>query len=284
MDFALWPACVKTHGFDDQLRAAAAGGFDTLPIGPLTWQSLRASGRSAADVAAMANDHGIRLGHYDGFTDWAPERFAADLPDPAKAVFDVSADQCLEVCDALGLEAICATGAFRAGDWPLDALVEGFARFCEKAATAGVRVDLEFIPMWGIPSLSLAWDIVRQAGATNGGILFDTWHFFRGDADIALLDSIPGGVIRTVQLADAQRELRGSDLFEDCLRYRLLPGEGDLDLMRVLRSLAAKGGVTSIGPEIFSDYLDGLEASQAGRECATACTSAMRDAGWASEV
>ena len=280
MDFALWPACVKTYGFGDQLRAAAAGGFDSLPIGALTWQSLRDSGRSAADVVAMANDRGIRLGHYDGFTDWAPERFAADLPEPAKAVFDVSADQCLEICDALGLEAICATGAFRAGDWPLDALVEGFARFCEKAATAGIRVDLEFIPMWGVPSLALAWDIVRQAGAANGGILFDTWHFFRGDADVALLDSIPAGVIRTVQLADAQRELRGDNLFEDCLRYRLLPGEGDLDLPRVLRSLAAKGGVTSMGPEIFSDYLDSLEASRAGRECAAACATAMRGAGW----
>lgn len=280
MAFTLWPACVKTFGFEDQLKAAAAGGFDTLPIGVLTWRELQQRGYKASDVIAMAQDHGIRLGHYDGFTDWAPERFAADLPDAAKAVFDVSVDECLEICAALELDAICATGAFSPGAWPLEALVEGFGCFCSKAVTAGIRVDLEFIPMWGIPSLSLAWDIVRQTDAPNAGILFDTWHFFRGDADLDLLDSIPAGVIRTVQLADGRREPQGSSLFEDCLRYRMLPGQGDLDLQAVLRRLAAKGGVTSIGPEIFSDYLDSLTATRAASECAEACSAALQDAGW----
>lgn len=280
LDFTLWPACVKTHGFGDQLRAAVAGGFEVLPIGPLTWRGLRDSGLSSADIVAMAADQGIRLGHYDGFTDWAPERFAADLPEPAKAVFDVSAEQCLEICDQLGLDAICATGAFRPGAWPLSALVDGFAAFCEKAAAANIRVDLEFIPLWGIPSLALAFDIVRGAGAANGGILFDTWHFFRGDADLALLERIPPGVIRTLQLADGAARPRGESLFEDCLRYRQLPGEGDLDIGRVLRILAAKGGVTSIGPEIFSDELDRLEPTRAGQQTASACARVLRRAGW----
>lgn len=270
MDNPLWPACVKSHGFADQLRAVAAGGFDSLPIGPLTYKSLREQGLSPADMVAMAGDQGIRLGHYDGFSDWAPLRLGADLPEAARAVFDVSSDQCLEICQQLGLDAICATGAFAVGEVEVPALADGFAAFCERAAAASIRVDLEFIPMWGIPDLETAWEIVRRADCSNGGILFDSWHFFRGRPDMALLRQLPAGTIATVQVADAATDLQGADLFEDCMRYRRLPGDGDFPLTEVLAILRDKGGVTSLGPEVFSDELDALAAEEAGRRAGAA--------------
>lgn len=280
MELTLWPACVKSHRFEDQLQAAAAGGFDSLPIGILTYRELRGRGLTPADILAMAEDSGVRLGHYDGFTDWAPERWAVSLPDAAKAVFDVSSEECLEVCEALGLDAICATGAFEAGAWPEESLVEGFSLFCEKAGMMGIRVDLEFIPMWGVPDLGAAWQIVQQVGRENAGILFDTWHFLRGIPDFELLATIPDGVIRTVQLADAAIALQGGSLLADCLHYRQLPGEGELDLRRVMKLLKLKKGIISIGPEVFSDDLDQMSAVEAGCYCSTASTAFLEGSGW----
>ena len=90
MTYSLWPACVKTYDFVDQLKAAKHAGFNRLPIGGLTVRHLEKGGMSLGDIKALADEYGVTLGHFDGFTDWAPQRFSSDLADEAKAVFDFS--------------------------------------------------------------------------------------------------------------------------------------------------------------------------------------------------
>lgn len=274
---SLWPACVKSHPFEQQVAAASAAGYATLAISPPVYRDLQAAGMRAREVRALVADHGIRLGHYDGFSDWAPLRFSSALPAAARAIFDFSCDDCLQICEELELGAICAVGAFGAGEVELPALVEGFARFCERAARHGVQVDLEFLPMWGIHSLAVAWEIVRAAGHPNGAILLDTWHFQRGMPDMELLRALPGGAIRTLQLADAGPLAPGMDLMEDTLRFRRLPGDGDFPLREILAVLAAKGGVTSIGPEIYADAMDALDAQTAARRAAESTRALLAD-------
>ena len=72
-------------------------------------------------------------------------------------------------------------------DESTDSLTERFAAICDRFADVGVAVHLEFTPLPPIGSLATAWEIVRGAGRPNGGILFDTWHFFRGQPDLELL-------------------------------------------------------------------------------------------------
>lgn len=277
---ALWPACVKSHPFEQQVAAAAAAGFDCLPISPPVYKALRARGLSAADVRGIATAHGVRLSHYDGFSDWAPLRFSPYLPAEARAIFDFSADECLEICSELGLDAICAVAAFGAGEVATPDMVEGFARFCDRAAPLGIQVDLEFLPMWAVSTLALAWEIVGAAQRPNGAILFDTWHFQHGDPDMALLRALPAGVIRTVQLADARPKPPARDLFEHCLCYRELPGEGSLPLQEILTVLHAKGGVTNIGPEIYATSMDALDALTAARRGAETTRNVLRASGF----
>lgn len=247
----LWPACVKSHRFEAQVAATAAAGFDCLAITETTYRDLQASGMRAADVRAMASDHGVRLGHYDAFFGWTPSYSGVDA--------------CLEMCSDLGLTAICAFGLFGAGEVETAALVDAFARLCERAAEIDISVELEFMPMWGIPTLAMAWDIVSGAGCSNGSLLLDTWHFGRGGCDLELLRALPAGSIRTVQIADADPSRAGMALIEECVRFRALPGEGALPLREIVQILAGKGGVTDIGPEIFSDFMDSLDAATAAR-------------------
>jgi len=269
--FTLWPACVKTHGFAEQLAAAQAGGFDRLPIGLLTYWALRDEGLSPADIRAMADDHGVSLGHYDGFTAWAPYALPAETPDAARAVFDASADDCLRICDELGLPSIGCTGVYDPAQAETSRLVDAFAAFAQRAGEHGVQVDLEFIPMWAIPDLASAWEIVSGAGSDNAAVMVDSWHFFRGSADLDLLERMPAGSIRTVQLADAPVHPDGTDLFTECLTRRQVPGEGHLPLTRFIDILSRKGGVMDIGPEVFADELDELPAVVAAGRVADGC-------------
>jgi sugar phosphate isomerase/epimerase len=115
-----------------------------------------------------------------------------------------------------------------------------------------------------VPDLAAAWRIVQPLGAEGVRLTFDTWHYFRSKPDAALLASIPADRIGEIQLADADRALRGKDLTEDLLRFRKLPGEGELDLKSVTDVLKRIGAWRSVGPEVFADAMDALPAGEAG--------------------
>ena len=138
-----------------------------------------------------------------------------------------------------------------------EAAIEGFARACDVAARHGVLLHLEFLPWAGIPDLASAWEIVRGADRPNGGLLIDSWHFFRSDSTFAELLEIPGDRILYVQLDDGPNDAE-SDLAEETQHRRLLPGDGAFDLVGLLGALEAIGSVGPIGVEVFSDELVGL--------------------------
>jgi hypothetical protein len=47
--------------------------------------------------------------------------------------------------------------------------------------------------------------------------------------------------------------------------HRLLPRDSDFDLASVMGVLASIGGLSWVGPEVFSDALSSLDATEAAR-------------------
>jgi 4-hydroxyphenylpyruvate dioxygenase len=201
------------------------------------------------------------------------------LPAEARAVFDSTAAECLRICAALGIDRICATGAFLPGRFSLIELQQGFHAFCDRAAAQGVRVELEFLPMRGVSDLATALAILGEAPPANAGLLVDAWHFFRSGSTLAELARIPSGLVRTIQLADAVTRPPGVDLLEDCLCFRRLPGEGELALTDWLAALAAQP-IDDLGPEIFSLALDEMSATEAARRCDQSSRRVLEAASW----
>jgi sugar phosphate isomerase/epimerase len=183
-------------------------------------------------------------------------------PMPGIALADVGMDEVLSMAEALEAVSLGAI-AHPAVDRPIAELAEPFAVLCDRAADVGARVHLEFMPMLAIGDLSAAWAIVSGAGRENGGLLFDTWHFFRGNPDFELLENIPGDRIFGVQVADAAADDSG-DLGRDTFN-RLIPGEGSLDLVRVLGSLDRIGGLGCVGPEVISPVTASMDPADAAR-------------------
>jgi sugar phosphate isomerase/epimerase len=252
------------RGFDAVIETAAAGGFLAAAASPVLL-----SGRVGAKAAAAAR--GVRLAVLDGVSSWAPIRYGPRVPEPMRARLDFSPEHALDLAAEAGMEVVLAAGAFEAGAVPDDELIDAFGQFCDAAAERALRVELEFVPFWGIPDLATAWRIVDGADRANGSLLIDSFHFLKAaqnvEASFQVLAEVPPGKLTGLQLADGTLRMRAKTLYGEGV-FRRFPGDGELPLDRLIVALAASGAVTHIGAEIVGAAIDDLESSAAGRRAA----------------
>jgi sugar phosphate isomerase/epimerase len=262
----LWAANVRSKSLAERLTAAQVGGFTHMSVFPIDYRGWRSQGMSAMQIRQQIRVAGIRVLAVDPFVQWVPNfQIPSAYPADYRGFIDFSEAQILEIAQELEAEAInCVEGLGQ--PYPRDVLVERFGSFADRAKARGLRVTLEFMPISSIQDLSAGWAIVQGANRSNAGLCFDTWHYFRSKPDDALLQTIPGERIFEVQLADALVKLQGKDLTDDLLRFRRLPGQGELPIARIVPILKRMGAWKSVGPEVFADAMDALSAQEAGRQ------------------
>lgn len=143
----------------------------------------------------------------------------------------------LEVAAAIDAKAILV-----AGDDPDERrLTASYAAFCEAAAPLGLTADLEFMPWTAVPNAAAAARVVEASGAENGGVLVDALHFARSATSFADVAALPRRRLHYAQLCDASAVVPATveGLVHDARKARLLPGEGGIDLVGLLRALPA---------------------------------------------
>jgi 4-hydroxyphenylpyruvate dioxygenase len=272
----LWCATVRDKSFEERIEAAQAGGFPAMSMFPIDYHTYTNAGLSTEEMHELMTESGVDVTVLDPFTKWLPKwEPPDDMSEEDLAFADFDENEFFEMGAALDVDSINLVEPF-GNEISIDAAAESFGRVCDRAAKHDWRVHLEFMPVSGIPDLETAWAIVKQADRSNGGILFDSWHYFRGTPDHDLLRSIPGDQIFHVQLADAAAEVQGS-LYNDLLHYRRLPGEGELDLLTVIGILDDIGGLDSVGVELFSDRFDELDPETAGKRSGESLQTVLGD-------
>ena len=255
------------HGsLRDLVAAASAGGFRGLSLWPQHVEGARASGLSDADVRTLLADHGVAPVEVEPLLSWLPS--GALAPEHEKLAGPPPGDF-FALAEAVGADAVLAVDGFgpRA---ERGALVEAFAQLCSDAAARGLRVKLEFTPWSAIPDAQSAAAIVRESGARNAGIVIDSWHHFRGANDLGQIAALPGELVQGVQLNDAPARPSPEPLPQESMRARRLPGEGDIDLVSLLRTLHEIGCVCALGVEVFSEALAGVGPAELGRRAGSA--------------
>jgi sugar phosphate isomerase/epimerase len=274
----MWAGTCKHQPFSERLRTTRLSGCDILSISPGDFKQLVSEGRSAADIRRMADDEGVRVSHLDAVCTWAPRWRPSDVPDEFMPLFDTPVEEFLQIADQLDCESFTAICTAPPNEVSVDELVEPFGDLCRRAN--GLRVDLEFIPIWGLPDLESAWRIVQETGAANGGILLDFWHFFRGTPDLELLKAIPSDKIHAVQVCDAMlaRGVGRTD-FEDTFFDRRPLGWGEFPIEEMLSVLAEKVPLANVGPEYLSSRMDGLSPSQVAEVVEETYWSRLRSLG-----
>ncbi|PJG47394.1 hypothetical protein CAF53_03415 [Sphingobium sp. LB126] len=258
----MYNATVRSLPLAEQCRVAALTGCTALTLTPNDYLTLLNSGITTREMRTIASDHGVKLTHLDMIARWHPKwepTHHRGLYDFALISFDI--DDFLRMTDALQCSSFTAIGTHAPEPIDLPEMIDHFGALCERAAKEGLRVDLEFVPFWGVNTLECAWQVVNGANAANGGIMFDIWHYRRSHSSDDLLRTIPGSKIHSVQLNDGKAELGPDEnIVEDCLFGRRLPCDGDFKVREIVAILREIGGLNNVGPEIFSTELDQMPA------------------------
>jgi sugar phosphate isomerase/epimerase len=259
-------------GMRDLVDAAAAAGFDAVTVvGSVYHRARTRDGLSDADIRALLEDRGIVVTDVESAGTWlspaaeSPERRRPRAPD----------EEMIRIAEAVRARTLVAT---HFGPPATAEQAAGpFARLCDKAADAGLRVSLEFPAMATINDVATAWEIVRLADRPNAGILLDVWHHRRSSNDDSALAAVPAERITSIQLSDGAAEPVGT--LEDDILVRGLPGEGDFAVVEMLRGLARAGVRAPVGVETWDEELLGRGHAVAARRLAEAVRSVLSSAG-----
>jgi sugar phosphate isomerase/epimerase len=270
-DLVLCSGCLaRDVPFNERVAAAAAAGFAGISLWGRDYWRARRDGLSDRDIKAMLDDHGLAVAELDPAWWWLPgaDQVAIPLEADTEEVFRYGEDELFRIGGAVGARSLNAVDVF-GGDWGLDDAASAFAGLCDRAAEHGLLVHVEFLPWSRIPDVATAWEVVRRADRPNGGLAVDAWHYFRSGADEAALRAVPGDRILGIQLDDGPGQPE-QNLIAATLHDRLLPGEGDFDLLGLLGVLTDVGAQAPIGVEVFSDELHALPPAEAARRTAVA--------------
>lgn len=275
-DLVLCAGTVITTPFLDRLEPIAKAGFKGLSMWAGDFTALEATGIGPSEIRTRVADAGLEISEFETVACWLPDqRPGTQDPDWAGAfLLQYTPDYICRMAAAVGARSVIVIDAFGVA-FDADVMAECFADVCDRAAEDGLQVDLEFMPTGGISTLSQAWEVVRGADRPNGGLLVDSWHFFRGHSSLSELAKIPGDKISCVQFGDAPAAPE-ADLSEEMVHRRLLPGDGDLDLAGLLRTLEQIGCQAPIEVEVFSDVLAAESVATAASRCDQAIHELLR--------
>lgn len=189
--------------------AAAAAGWKATGI----WHDAASwTDRTTADVRRRLDDHDLIA------VDMEVVRMGTER-DQGEALIDAAAE--------LGARNILTVSSFADASQTADR----FARLCERAAPAGIRVCIEFMRFTAVKNLTDALEIVRLAEQPNAGILPDLLHVVRSGTTLEELAATDQALFPYVQWCDGPTEPCGWDtraIVTDALDDRLIPAEGAL--------------------------------------------------------
>lgn len=248
---------LKTTGFAQRVRSAAAAGYAGIGLGAADYLSARRSGIAEDDLRGFLARAGLEVVELEFLRDWWTD---ADVRGTR-----LEEDVLLHLAGLVGAQQI-NVGLF--DRVPDDVVRRGFERLCARAARHGLRIGLEFMPYAELRTLSAARALVEDVGAPNAGLVLDAWHWHRSGGTLAeVADVARAGLVVSVQLCDALPEPM-ADLREEGRHHRQLPGEGVVDLDAWLAALApALTGPhpATVATEVLSDAVVAGGAAQACR-------------------
>jgi len=232
----------STFEFRDRVEQAARAGFKGLGL----WHSdlvhvLKT--RTLREMRQILDANGMKYIEIEFLADWFLD------PGERRTQSDDTRRLLLDAAEALGGRHI-KVGDFLRTPVPMPRLIEEFAKLCAQARDRGTRIGYELMPFSTIDSLERALELVRGAGAGNGGIIFDLWHIVKLGIAYEKVWQFPKEYLTGVEINDGYvRNLPTRDLAEETTQYRRLCGQGEFDVR----------GFTSLMPKSHYDGPVGIE-------------------------
>lgn len=148
-------------------------------------------------------------------------------------------------------------------------LVANFAELAAIADTLHLSLALEPMPWTDVRDVEAGLRVIERSGARNAGLVIDAIHVDRAGTTPAELAALPAARIGYAQLCDAPAE-RPRDtptLLHQARAERMMPGDGGLDLVGMLRALPPRVAVSVEVPmRKLSQTVDARERATRLRE------------------
>jgi len=257
------------HAFAQRCRAAAEAGFTGIGMHADDLPRTLAAGLDVAGMWSVLAETGLRIVEIEFLGGWA-----LDGPD-TELVGRIE-----DVADALGGRHVSA-GEFRGPghglDLDRDAAADRLRELAERLAGRGLRVALEAFPWSVLSGPDVAMELLRQADTPHAGLLVDVWHFVNGGGAPELLADLPAGGVAAVQLNDGP--LVHDDFLTHARAERMLPGDGDLDVVGLVRAVVATGFTGPWSVECTTTELRGLPVGEVAKRAAAAAHRVLDEAG-----
>lgn len=261
------------NSFIERCEAAAAAGFSGIGLHCDDLSRTIVAG-VVPEMRAVLRNHGLALVEIEFLSGWAFRSGQSGGISPSLAGIEA-------VADALGGRQVSA-GEFR-GDTRLNTeeVLEGAAKTlranADRLGEKGLLVALESFPWSAVTNTRIAVDLLRRADAPNAGLLIDVWHFHNGGSDPDQLTDLPTAGITGFQLNDGP--LVHENFQQHARAERQLPGEGELDVVRLIQAVRRAGFTGPCCVESSTPEFCDLPVAEAARRAAEAATSVLRSAG-----
>ena len=214
---------------------------------------LRA-GHTLAEVRAALDENGVTPASFNSI-----DNFTFNNARGAQLLRE-NAELLLSTCRTLGCTQMEVIASFNVPTVSkseiFDETVRALTTLSDLAARYGVRLALEFMATQGssVQTLAECLDIVRAVGRDNVGILLDTWHFYAMGSTFESLAQTKGNEIFMLHVSDCPAHAPG----EAQRIESLLPGDGVIELPRLLQMLSTIGYDGAASAEIFSPEITAL--------------------------
>lgn len=251
-DFTFSFNCVGDVSLTDRFAAARSAGFAEVGLS-VRWTRLwLEEGHSLDELADLVEASGLRIGELEAI------RLMQAEPDPLE-------DLAASLAERLRPRRVQAIGSY---DGTLDDAVRRAGRFADRFAAWDVDVVLEPLPFTNVQTPADAAEIIRRADRPNLSMCMDVWHLYRMGLPLSHLDGL-WPVISTVQVNDGTVECQHpEDLREDCLLNRQIPGEGEFDLVGLIRARNENRPDSTFSVEVINPALRAQDAALSARQIA----------------
>jgi sugar phosphate isomerase/epimerase len=242
----------------ERADAAAQAGFSGIGLWHADLLHILEQ-RTLRELRTVVDDAGVRVVELEFLWDWF-----LDPGTEERRRSDRLRRTLLDAAGALGARHV-KVGNFAGRAVPLDRLTERFAELCAEAAEHGTSVAYEFMRRDATAgSLAATHAVVRDAGASNGGLGLDLWHVVDLGVPLQAISGLPRGTVLAAELNDGAR--RVPEGARRSIRDRRLPGRGDFDIVAFVAAVQATGYNGPWGVEVLSAAIGDVGPHELARQ------------------
>ncbi|MFR3732633.1 MAG: sugar phosphate isomerase/epimerase family protein [Enterococcus sp.] len=234
--------------FEDRVKIAKEAGYDGIGLRAETYMLAVKQGYSDERMLEILAEHDMKVTEVEYITLWSDPNKTMETPETLLQQFK---EQTI-----YHMARLFGVGHINCGlmeKYPAEVHIQAFKELCTRAKE--LVIGLEFMPYSGVPDLSSAWNIVKEADCDNGMLILDTWHWARANMTAADLEGVPAEKVVSIQICDVlERRYPDTILRDESMHDRLCPGTGWGDTEGFLRALKAHGiKPRVVGTEVISD-------------------------------